>query len=266
MQFAPLPSHLAQILFYHPFFQQANYFSYFFVEVQQKLNYQLMEILGKISLFIHIVAGISTLIAGPIALFYNKQNQKHKTAGKIFFYAMSIIVVTSLVGFLKYPNLVFYQFLLGIALLVGYNLTKGIRTIGFMKGKNPESWDIRTAEGAILTGTLMLGAAGWYLTQNTNIALPILFSVFGLAIISDGIRYRKILLRKEVDSRLWFKLHISAMFGAFIASTTAFTVNTADFLPWYLQWFGPTLLLTPIQILLLKQRKLMSKDLKYAAS
>ena len=38
------------------------------------------------------------------------------------------------------------------------------------------------------------------------------------------------------------------MIGAFIASTTAFTVNIGgDYLPWYLQWFGPTIALLPLQ-------------------
>ena len=44
-----------------------------------------MEFLGKASLFIHILAGVSTLIAGPIALFYNKQNKKHKNSRQSVF-------------------------------------------------------------------------------------------------------------------------------------------------------------------------------------
>ena len=37
-----------------------------------------MEVLGKITLIIHIIAGVSTLLTGPIAIFYNfKDPKKH---------------------------------------------------------------------------------------------------------------------------------------------------------------------------------------------
>jgi hypothetical protein len=44
------------------------------------------------------------------------------------------------------------------------------------------------------------------------------------------------------------QLHLSTMLGAFTASTTAFTVNVApEFMPWWAQWFGPTMMLLPLQ-------------------
>ena len=101
-----------------------------------------MEVLGNVSLWIHIAAGIITLIAGPIALFYNKNNEKHKLVGKIFFYAMVIVVITSVTGFIKRPTVVFFQFLLGISFLVSYHIIRGIRGIRFMKGNlTPSSFD-----------------------------------------------------------------------------------------------------------------------------
>jgi hypothetical protein len=53
----------------------------------------------------------------------------------------------------------------------------------------------------------------------------------------------------------WIRLHTSTMLGAFTASSTAFTVNAAPFLPWWAQWFGPTLILLPIQFYFGKKLK-----------
>ena len=75
--------------------------------------------LGTLSLIIHIVAGVLTLIAGPIAIFANRKYLKlHKIAGNVFFYAMLVVCVSAVIGFLKRPDQVFFQFLLGIAILV----------------------------------------------------------------------------------------------------------------------------------------------------
>jgi hypothetical protein len=57
----------------------------------------------------------------------------------------------------------------------------------------------------------------------------------------------------QLAPMVWYKLHVATMLGAFTASTTAFTVNAAHFLPWYIQWFGPTLALLPLQFYFAKK-------------
>ena len=94
-----------------------------------------MELLGKILLLIHIIAGVSTLITGPIAIFYNfKDPKKHRIVGKTFFYAMLVVVFSAILGFLKHPHHVFMQFLLGLSLLVLAGIFRGVRSIFLMKG------------------------------------------------------------------------------------------------------------------------------------
>lgn len=215
-----------------------------------------MELLGKLSLWIHIAAGVSTLIAGPFALYYQSHSSRHRIAGRIFFTGMSIVVITSILGFLKYPDQVFFQFLLALSFLVGYNILRGVRAIQFMKGGTPKNFDKILAWTILLAGVAMLNMAVWYLGQARSLALPILFTAFGLATITDSWNHIRLMGVQDLDKRWWFHLHVRSMFGAFIASTTAFTVNAVDFLPWYIQWFGPTILLTPLQIYLLGLRKL----------
>jgi len=61
-----------------------------------------MELLGKIALIIHIIAGASTLVTGPIAIFYNfKDPKNHRIAGKAFVYSLLTVVFSYDRGFVK---------------------------------------------------------------------------------------------------------------------------------------------------------------------
>lgn len=220
-----------------------------------------MELIGKISLFIHIFAGVSTLIAGPIALFYQRNSKKHVIAGKVFNVSMMIIIVTSIFKFLRVPDNFGYQFLFGISILVGFNLFQGIRSIRFMKGKQPGHFDRTFIWVFILTGIGMMNAGIYHLMHGHSFPLAILFLVFGVIVMTGGLKFRRFLVAGNISSRWWLRLHIDAMMGAFIASTTAFTVNAADFLPWYAQWFGPAIVMQPLLMYFMAQRKLRKKDL-----
>lgn len=209
-----------------------------------------MEFLSVFSLFIHIAAGVLTLLAGPVAIFYNfRDPRKHRLAGKIFFYAMLVVCGSSVAGYLKRPDQVFFQFLLGIAVLVLANVLRGVRAVRIMKGGTVSGFDFTYMISMGLAGSWMLGMAVWHFFQGTMIAFPVLFGVFGLATTLDFATGLRCFLHPERLHRLdWYRMHVGAMLGAFTASTTAFTVNAAPFLPWYLQWFGPTLLILPLQI------------------
>ena len=177
----------------------------------------------------------------------------------MFFYAMLVVCASAVAGYLKRPDQVFFQFLLGIAAIVLATVVRGVRAIHLMKGGRVIPLDFGYQVLLGITGLVMLGMAGWYWRLNAPMALVILFGVFGLASFTDGVgMIGKFFHPKRMHSLDWYRLHIGSMLGAFTASTTAFTVNAAPFLPWYLQWFGPTLLLVPLQIYfgrMIKNRK-----------
>lgn len=209
-----------------------------------------MELLGKIMLIIHIIAGVSTLITGPIAIFYNfKDPKKHRIVGKAFFYAMLIVGFSSIGGYLKRPDSAFMQFLMGIAIIVLTGIFRGVRAIFIMKGGPVLRFDFIYTAVLGLGGIWMAGMSIWHFQQGTMIAIPILFAVFAVMALTDTRQNIIVFRRPALYQRLdWMRLHASTMLGAFTASTTAFTVNAAHFLPWWAQWFGPTLLLLPVQI------------------
>lgn len=209
----------------------------------------MIAILGKLLLSIHIIAGASTLVTGPIAIFYNfRDPRKHRIVGKAFYYAMLVVAFSAILTFFKHPDKVFFQFLLGISFLVLAGIFRGVRSIFLMKGAQVNRFDWAYTVLIGFNAVFMLSMAAKHLVLGTMIAFPILFGIFGLMSASDTWKNWKTFSNPTALHRLdWMRLHLSTMLGAFTASTTAFTVNAAHFLPWWAQWFGPTLLLLPLQ-------------------
>jgi uncharacterized membrane protein len=228
----------------------------------------MLEFIGDLLLSIHIIAGASTLVTGPIAIFYNfRDPRKHRVVGKVFFYAMLIVAISAILSFFKHPDKVFFQFLLGISFLVLAGIFRGVRSIFLMKGAKviPFDWAYTVLIG--LNAVFMLGMSGWHIYKGTMIAFPILFGIFGFMSATDTWRNYKTFSKPSALHRLdWMRLHLSTMLGAFTASTTAFTVNAAHFLPWWAQWFGPTILLLPLQIYFGRKVKAMRMAARLAES
>lgn len=221
----------------------------------------MLDFFSKLSLYIHIVAGTLTLITGPIAIFYNfKDVRKHRAVGKVFYYAMLVVAISAIIGFFKRPDAVFFQFLLGIALLVLAGIFRGVRSIFLMKGARVNSFDWAYTTLLGLNAVFMLSMSAWHISAGTMIAFPILFGVFGAMSAGDTwVNWKSFRNPAALDRLDWIKLHLGTMLGAFTASTTAFTVNSAHFLPWWAQWFGPTILLVPLQFYFAKKVRDMRK-------
>lgn len=205
--------------------------------------------LSNTLLLTHIVAGSITLVTGPFAIFYNFRDlHKHRLVSKVFFWTMPVVAVSAIISYFKHPGEVFYQFLLGISLMVLAGISRGVRSIFLMKGAKVNGFDWAYTGLLGLNAVFMLGMAAWLLGKDATIPFPILFGVFSTMSATDTWTNWKVLHRPESLQRLdWVRLHLGTMLGAFTASTTAFTVNAASFLPWWTQWFGPTASLVPLQ-------------------
>ena len=208
-----------------------------------------MSSISALTIIIHIVAGSLTLITGPIAIFTNNRNTRlHRIVGKTFFIAMNIVCISAIMGYFRHSDQIFYQFLLGISVLVYAGILRGVRAIQIMKGGTVKVFDFVYSGALGLFGLWMLGMGVWHIMIGSMIAFPILFGIFGLGAVKDAFENFKNFKHPEyLSPRDWMRLHVLTMIGAFIASTTAFTVNTAHYLPWFVQWFGPTLVLLPLQ-------------------
>jgi uncharacterized membrane protein len=221
-----------------------------------------MKLLFDLNLLIHIVAGTTTLLTGPFAIFYNFRDvRRHRIVGKVFYYAMLVVAVSAIFSFFRHPDELFARFLLGIALLVLAGIFRGVRSIFWMKGASVGTFDWAYTALLGANALYMLGMSGWLITQDANPAFSVLFGIFGFMSAADTRINLKTFSNPGALHRLdWLRLHLSTMLGAFTASTTAFTVNAAPFLPWWAQWFGPTLLLLPFQFYFAKKVKTMMQS------
>jgi hypothetical protein len=217
-----------------------------------------MDILVKTHLILHIIAGLSTLVAGPIAIFYNfKQVKKHRIAGQVFFYAMLYVCASAVVGYFRHSDKVFYQFLLGIAILVAAGIFRGVRAIQRMKKDRVRPVDYIHPVGLVLFGGWMLWRSFASVQAGGEVIWTVLFGVFGVGATADAVGDLRRLFGQLVPQPTdWYLLHVRSMLGAFTASTTAFLVNVgSEALPWPLVWFGPTLALLPLRFYFVRKIK-----------
>ena len=208
-----------------------------------------MENFGQLNILIHVIAGGGMLLFAPAAFLINVKNiQRHRLAGKIFNYCMAIVGITTLIGVLKDPTNLFRQFLMAILIFTVYNVVKGVRSIQIMKGSEVKKIDYINIGLLGMAGVFLIGAAGWLYFKNNGLTGPILFGVFGLLSLFEIRPALKLLKTGKDDKNELFRQHIGAMMGAFIASTTAFTVNAFHSLPVLIQWFGPAIILSPLVV------------------
>jgi hypothetical protein len=198
----------------------------------------------KLTLALHIVAGITALVSMWIPMFAKKGAQLHRRTGKVFVAAMAIVSVTALIlaggRFLFDPRPEAQRaglFLLYVSILTGASVSTGVRVLRTKKrvGPNLHWWDLGLA--ALLAASSVAMAIYGIVTGTTLFAG---FSVIGLVNGGGQLAYW---LRNPRSPMHWWFEHMSAMLGACIAATTAFLVVNAQ--RWGLDTFSIILWLAP---------------------
>lgn len=205
----------------------------------------------KLILFSHATAGFIALISGlGLATFIPKGNSLHRKTGLAFFYAMTWVFLSALL------ILFFVRFNLFLSLIAffsyfmtytGYRVFKRVNNrpsvLDYLLTVFTLTWGI----SLFIYGIYLLISFGF----NTSTLLVLVFSGFTLRTVYAEIklwRRKTELNRKEV-----LLYHLQGMLGAFIASITAFAVQTgATWLEWgsnsWLLWIIPTVAITPLII------------------
>ncbi len=215
-----------------------------------------MFFLFNVLLFFHVLSGLIGLIIGSIVLLRKKGDAIHKKTGTIFFYSMLIAGASSLILAIIHPN--YFLFIVGVFTL--YMLLTGTRYLRFKKNNvkpNKTDWLITllmllTAVTFIVLGIIQL------LHKND---FGIVFIVFGLLsarlLYSDYLNY----IGKFKEKNYWLMAHIQRLVGAYIASFTAFLVVNSNYLPKFipswLVWIFPAIILTPLILKWSKKYKVL---------
>lgn len=200
------------------------------------------------SVFIHIIAGCLSLLAGLGAIIFRNRLKTHRPFGKVYFWCMSIIFVTALYVSVYKQN----WFLLFIAIFTYYSAITGIRSLKLKKlhlGEKPKFYDW-LIEVLNLLGNFSLLILGTILFVKENYQLGIICIVFSLIGLRGGFLNIQRLRGNITYSNYWLLTHIGGMLGSYIGAITAFMVNNNRWLhlPMVVVWLGPAIMLVPLAV------------------
>lgn len=196
-------------------------------------------------LAVHIVAGVLALLAGAVALSSQKGGRRHVTAGKVYVWAMAVVVVTVVPLFVIEPGAFVRQFLLLVAVFSGYFVFSGYRVLD-RKGTTADGEPVdHYAAGLVSVACLGLGAWG-ALTVLGGDTFGLVMAVFGALGLSFGVADLRA-FRSGTGGGSWLSSHVARMIGGYIATVTAVSaVNLAGVVPAVVSWLWPTAVGVPL--------------------
>jgi len=219
-------------------------------------------------LYLHIAAGFTGFVVAPVALAVRKGGEAHRCWGRVFFWAMVVAGLTSLL--LAGLKLAFVpltdasasglKFLLLTGLFTLYLAGFGYRALYLKKlgqGQRPAYFDwLMVGVGLPVFGFFVF----WGVRHQ---AVPAI--VFGgIGLLTAARQLRSYLRSAPPAPAQWLRNHISGFMGAYIAAVSAFSATSLHFIPWPWNFLWPTLLGVPY--LLWAQRRYVGAGAGPAAS
>ncbi|GAB4152171.1 MAG: hypothetical protein Fur0021_16720 [Candidatus Promineifilaceae bacterium] len=193
-----------------------------------------VEILHRLVIVIHVVAGSLTLIAGVVNLLNKKGGRQHIRWGRFYFWCMFTIFVTSLISLVFFVNspLVFL-----INVFAFYQVFSGRRVV--LRKRLDLTRHVAKLDWGVAAGTSMfgIGALLWSISplwggrEMNSLPLTMLvawFSCFTIYLAGNDIRYFQ---NPSNDRRWWWYHHMNYMIGSFTSAVTAVIVTNLHRLP-----------------------------------
>lgn len=201
-----------------------------------------------ISVAIHITSGYLALAAGFAAAISKKKRGKHSWFGNVFYFSMTISVLSIFV----LSTVRFSPFLFSIGLFTLYMVTGGKLTF-YLKRKSQflKWWPLYTFGGFCIS-LAMIFLAGYFILYVDSILALILTVFSGILLTMTIVDFRN--NPGNTPQNKVFQ-HINKMGGGLIAATTAFAVVNFSFLPTLLGWLAPAIIGTLLLIYATRQRK-----------
>jgi uncharacterized membrane protein len=196
------------------------------------------------ALIIHITSGSIGLLSGTAAMAAKKSGKIHRLAGKIFFFAMVGVFVSSIYMSIVKDNL----FLLLVGFFSIYLAATGYRILSLkklhLKTIKPALVDWTIGIVGLLSGAAMLCFAVVLLFRQNQFSIVI--GVFGLLACWLGYRDIRKFSHFPAAKTHWIESHGLRMGGAYAATVTAFVVvNIQVQLQWIL-WILPAVVIVPL--------------------
>lgn len=214
-----------------------------------------MELIVRVAIIVHIIAGIGALISGAIAFGLRNNTPKHKPIGKIYFWCMTVIFVTGL--FLSFARELLFFFY--IAVFTYYSTIIAYRSLKLRNLHNGQKpfmidWFIEIIAALTFIGLIAFSISLYFKNHNPGAIIPLVFGCIGLWGSYTNI---KLFLKGPKETLYWYKKHIGNMMGSYIGGVTAFLVNQMEYIPFnpIILWLGPTVIIVPAIIIELKKVK-----------
>lgn len=207
-----------------------------------------MDNLIQYTFYLHIFVGGISLLTGAAAIFTQKGKRWHRTAGRIYFWAMTGVFVTGLVV----ASYRFNRFLFLIAFLSYYSVFSGVRFLKLKqlhRNQKPKWYDWTAG---ILNGLANLSFVGFglYLLQVNGWQGGTLLSLgFGLGGLGLTYTNLKPFMVQPTRANHWYIAHMGNMIGGYMATFTAFfstMVSRFQFMNPYLAFALPALIGVPL--------------------
>lgn len=202
---------------------------------------------------VHWIAGGVALVVAPLAMAVRKGGRWHRRWGRTFVFAMLVVCITAVLVALPKGNA-----LMALVAVFSFHLTAaGWRALYLKrlhKGQRPAAidWVLHGTAGAFNFCLLLWGVGGIVL-RHTKDPRHIIFAVFGTVGTVLVLRYARQFFKRRHDRHEWLYDHMSGMMAGYIATVSAFSaVNLSTLLPVVVAWLWPTLLGTPVIILLVR--------------
>lgn len=195
-------------------------------------------------LILHICSGFLGLVSGTIAMLKTNNICTHKKVGKVFFYAMVFIFLTSTIMCFLKPNV----FLLLVGFFSFYLTCTGYRILQlkniYKYQLQPTFIDYLISFIGIISGVAILFLSVYLFQKQNNFGFVCLF--FGFVSLFLGYKDLKKFYIKNTDTFFWMRQHAIRMSGAYVATVTAFIVVNVQMNQSWILWILPGLLIIPL--------------------
>lgn len=205
--------------------------------------------LFKLILVLHVICGTVAFVAAPGAMMAKKGSLWHRRFGSAFFYGMMAVAASAFILWALGSQL----FLMLIAVFSFYLAFSGYRAVK-IKNRPAEKIDWLVAGAALLAGLGLVVMGAMILYRGDNFGFVALAlgggSAFGAA--RDMLRFA----RPVADRQAWLINHLTKMLGAYIATVTAVSAVNFHFLPPVWRWLWPSIIITPLIFMWVRQYKM----------
>ncbi|MBA3533184.1 MAG: hypothetical protein H0T73_14790 [Ardenticatenales bacterium] len=204
-------------------------------------TFDLSTLIFDFTLVTHIIAGAVVLLTGLLAMILHKGGKNHRQLGKVYFWSMAYVSLSTGVLVLFHPN----RFMLLLAVLIFYQTFTGYRVLlrkRLTAGSGPTWLDwamglLCTLAGLLFAGWVLLALFGW----RESAAPPsfiLITSVIGFyAFWTGAMDLRTFARPPQGDKNHWWYHHMGSMVGSYTGAIIAFTnTNVAKLLPPELVW------------------------------